>query len=56
MKVVPLTEGVNFPFFTQFINEQGVLAPNEISHKAADGMLKELARWSKGLQAIRVDR
>jgi NAD(P)H-dependent FMN reductase len=56
LKIVPLTEAVNFPFFTQFINEQGALVPNETSHKAAENMLKELARWTKGLQAIKADK
>ena len=55
-KIVPLSEGVNFPFFAQFINEQGVFTPNEVSHKAAETMLRELARWTKGLLLIKADK
>ena len=56
MKMVPLTDGVYFPFFNKLINEEGVFEPNEISHKAADAMLKELLRWTRGLKAIREDK
>jgi len=54
-KIVPMGEAVNFPFFTQLINEQNQFVPNEISEKAAATMLKELVRWTKGLKAIRED-
>jgi hypothetical protein len=54
--MVPLSEQVNIPFFTQFINEQGQLVPNEISVKAADSLIKQLARWTKGLKLIKEDR
>jgi NAD(P)H-dependent FMN reductase len=56
LRIVPLSEGVNIPFFTQFINEEGILVVNEITDKAAQTMLKELTRWTKGLQAIRNDK
>jgi NAD(P)H-dependent FMN reductase len=56
LRIVPLSESVNIPFFTQFINEEGVLVVNEITDKAAQTMLKELTRWTKGLQAIRNDK
>lgn len=52
LRVTPLGEAVNIPFFTQFIKD-GVLVPNEVMEKAAEAMLKELARWSKGLKTIR---
>ena len=54
--MVPLVEQVNIPFFTQFINEQGQYVPNEISLKAADNMLKQLVRWTRGLKLIKEDR
>ena len=54
-KVVPLTDMVNFPSFSKMINEQGEFNPPEISGKAASTMLNELARWTKGLRAIRED-
>jgi NAD(P)H-dependent FMN reductase len=57
LKMVPLFEGVNIPFFTQFINEaEERFEPNEITVHAAGVMLKELVRWTKGLQLIRNDQ
>ncbi len=56
MKIVPLPEMVNFPFFTKNINEEGAFIANEISVKAANTMLKELFRWTKGLKAIKEDK
>ena len=55
MKIVPLSEAVNFPLFTQNINEKGEFTANEISDKAANAMLKELVRWTKGLKLIKAD-
>lgn len=56
LKMVPLPEMVNIPFFTKNINEQEVFEPAEISLKAADAMLKELLRWTKGLKLIKADQ
>ncbi|GGB82486.1 NADPH-dependent FMN reductase [Dyadobacter sediminis] len=53
LKMVPLTEAVNFPFFINNINEQGEFVANETSVKAAKTMLDGIARWTKGLQGIR---
>ena len=56
LKVVPLNEAVNFPFFQQNINDQNEFEVNEISLKAAKTMLKQLVRWTKGLKIIREDK
>jgi len=56
MKIVPLQEGVNFPMFTQYIKEDGTFVPTEISAIAADTMLKELVRWTKGLKVIKENK
>ncbi len=56
LRMVPLGDGVNIPFFTQFINEHNEFKPNEITEKAADKMMNELLRWTKGLKAIREDK
>ncbi len=53
MKIVPLTEGVNFSMFTQFFNEKGEFAGNEFSIKSTKFMLDELVRWTKGLILIK---
>ena len=55
-RVVPLPEAVHFPFFTQNINEGGEFVANETSHKAAATMLRELIRWTKGLQLVKEDK
>lgn len=55
VRIVALTEAVNFPFFEKNINDQGLFEANEISYKAADLMLKQLLRWTKGLKSIRDD-
>ncbi|WP_111634127.1 NADPH-dependent FMN reductase [Pedobacter cryoconitis] len=54
-KMVPLYEAVNFSFFTELINEDDVFTPHERSVKAAQVMLKELVRWTKGLKLIKAD-
>jgi NAD(P)H-dependent FMN reductase len=52
-KTVALPEAVNFPFFTENINEQGELVVNEISSLAAKKMLDELVKWTKALKTMR---
>lgn len=54
-RIVPLMESVNFPFFQKNINDQNEFEANEISHKAAETMLKQLLRWTKGLKTIKED-
>lgn len=56
LRMVPVSDAVNIPFFTQFINDQGEFTPNEITLKAADKMLNELLRWAKGLKSIRENK
>ncbi|MGN6248265.1 MAG: NADPH-dependent FMN reductase [Ginsengibacter sp.] len=55
LRVVPLAESVNFPFFQQNINDQNEFVVNEVSMKAAHNMLKQLVRWTKGLKTIKED-
>ena len=56
MSVVPLAQAVHFSLFTQLINEKGEFKPHETSHKAAETMLRELVRWTKGLKSIKEDK
>ncbi|MEO8111207.1 MAG: hypothetical protein ABI594_14285 [Ginsengibacter sp.] len=55
-KIVPLTEAANFPFFSKNINDEDEFEANEMSVKAADNMLKQLLRWTKGLKTIKEDK
>lgn len=54
-KMVPIIESVNFPFFTKNINDQDEFETNEVSVKAAETMLKQIVRWTKGLKIIKED-
>ncbi len=56
MAIVPLTQGVNFPFYAQLINDKNEFVPNETSHKAAESMLREIIRWTKGLKVVKENK
>lgn len=51
--MMPLQQAVNIPFFTQFINEDGVFVGNETLEKSANGMLNKLKVWTKALKTMR---
>jgi len=44
LKMIPVAESVNLPFFAQFIDDSGAVRPNEVMTRSADAMLDELAR------------
>jgi len=44
LKMIPVAESVNLPFFTQFIDDSGTVQPNDVMTRSADAMLDELAR------------
>jgi NAD(P)H-dependent FMN reductase len=56
LKVIGLAEAVNIPSYNEFINEDGVFTPNELLTKSATVMFTQLARWVKGLKAIKEDK
>jgi hypothetical protein len=56
LKMFPLFEAVNIPFHTQFIDEDGVLQPNEVMEDAATAMLDELVRVEAALRTLRPAR
>ena len=53
LNMVPVVEAVNVPFFTKYIDEQNKFNADEGINKAAEGMLKELSRWTETLQQMR---
>lgn len=55
LRMVPLAESVNFPFFQQNINDDNEFIANEKSERSAENMLKQLGRWTKGLKTIKED-
>ena len=56
LKLLPVSEAVNLPFFTQFIDEDGVLQPNEVMEQSASAMLDELLRVEDALAPLRSSR
>ncbi len=53
LRMVPVTEAVNIPFFTQFIDDDGVFHPSEVTAGAATAMLDELVRYTGALRTLR---
>lgn len=53
LKMMPITEAVNIPFFTKHIAEDGKFKGDEILDKSANTTIKELLRWTATLQEMR---
>ena len=53
MKMVPLAESVNIPFFNQYINDDDKFIPGEMVKPGLIKLLDELVRWTKGLKVVK---
>lgn len=53
VKMFPLPEAVSIPFVAQFIDDEGVLRPNQTMEQAASVMLDELASLEATLRPLR---
>lgn len=54
LRMVPLVEAVNIPFFTQFLDkDSGAFHGTDAHAKAAHVMLDELGRWTGALRTLR---
>jgi len=53
LNMVPVLEAVNVPFFTKYIDEQNKFNADEGINKAAEGMMKELLKWTETLKQMR---
>ena len=53
LRMLPLTDAVNIPFHTQFLDDDGRVQANEVMEQAADVMLDELARVADALRPLR---
>ncbi len=53
INMVPVVEAVNVPFFTKYIDEQNKFNADEGINKAAEGMMKELLKWTETLHQMR---
>ena len=53
LKMMPITESVNIPFFTKHINDEDKFIAEEGLTASAEGMLRELLRWTEALKPMR---
>lgn len=53
LEMMPLPQAVNIPFFSQYINEQGIFISNEKLQNSAHATLSSLLKWTKALKPMR---
>jgi NAD(P)H-dependent FMN reductase len=53
LKMMPMVEAVNIPFFAQHMDPEKGFTPTEAHEKAAGVMLDELLRWAEALKPLR---
>lgn len=53
LKMVPLTEAVHIPYFNKHIDDEGEFIGDEGHVHMAQGLFKELVRWTKQLKTMR---
>jgi NAD(P)H-dependent FMN reductase len=53
LKMYPLPEAVSIPFVAKFVDDEGVLQPNEVMEQAATAMLDETLRMVGALKGLR---
>ncbi len=54
LKMMPIVESVNLPFFTKHLNEQDTFVPDDSITKSAEAMLSELTKWAESLKTMRM--
>lgn len=53
LKMVPIVEAVNIPFFPQHVSEDGQFQATETHNKSAQVLLDELFKWEQALKTLR---
>jgi NAD(P)H-dependent FMN reductase len=53
LRMLPVTDSVNIPFYNQFLGSDGVFQPNALLEEAAGAMLDELVRTEAALRPLR---
>jgi len=53
VRMTPLIEQVNIPFYQQFIDDDGILQANDVMEQAAEAMLDQLVRLEAALRPLR---
>ena len=54
VKLVPIPEAVNLPFFEKRIDDRGIFQSDELVNKAVGTMMKELLKWTEALKPMRI--
>ncbi len=55
LRTITIPENVHIPMINELIHEEGLFVPDERILNAANMMLQQLVRWSKGLKIIKED-
>ncbi len=55
LKMVPVTEAVNIPFFTKYINEDEIFTGDAAMEATANSMMTELLKWAEALKPLRAN-
>jgi NAD(P)H-dependent FMN reductase len=53
LSVPVVTQSVSIPFVQQFLDDDGVLEPNDVMEQAVGSTLDELARWEQAMRELR---
>lgn len=53
LKMMPVVEAVNIPFFTKYIDEQNKFNADEHIQHSAETMITELLKWTEKLKLMR---
>jgi NAD(P)H-dependent FMN reductase len=53
VKLLPVIEQVNIPFYQQFVDDDGVVQANEVMEQAAGALLDQLVRFEATLRPLR---
>jgi NAD(P)H-dependent FMN reductase len=53
LRMVPIFDAVAIPFVAQFLDDEGVIQPNEIMETSATALLDELHKVNGALQTLR---
>lgn len=53
LQMMPISQTVTLPFFSKFINTEGVFIAEESHVKSATTMIEELAKWTQAMKTLR---
>jgi NAD(P)H-dependent FMN reductase len=56
LKMMPMVEAVNIPFFNKYFDASGNFNPDETLQKSLNDTLSELERWTAALKTLRTNK